>query len=174
MENFGWKGLFVTLYQRVVLSYKSTLIAIALAGGDALLSYLGNVNLPSWAHSLVGLVAAGFALYKGAESIQQSPVTLAKGFSRLSILAIMSATLLSTSAGCAWFKANAKVIGADILDCEKQEIKASIPCVSPSVAGFVNTGILDKSALEGCALANLEDVVVCAYREYVSQHSIVP
>ncbi len=31
MENFGLKGLFVTLYQRVILSWKSTLLGFGIA-----------------------------------------------------------------------------------------------------------------------------------------------
>jgi hypothetical protein len=69
MENFGFAGLAKTLWQRVVVSYKTTLLGLALVAADAALTYLGNVNLPSWAHAVVGLAASVLALYKSKAQV---------------------------------------------------------------------------------------------------------
>ncbi len=57
MENFGFSGLWSHV--------GTTVIAAALGVGDVLLSYLNVVNMPNWAHVLVGLAASLLALYRG-------------------------------------------------------------------------------------------------------------
>jgi uncharacterized membrane protein len=42
MENTGIKGLFVTLYQRVILSYKTTLFGIGVVAIGAVADYLAT------------------------------------------------------------------------------------------------------------------------------------
>lgn len=39
MENFGFKGLLQTLWQRVIVSYKSTLIGLGVAAIGTLIDY---------------------------------------------------------------------------------------------------------------------------------------
>ena len=60
MEKFGLSGLWTHL--------GSTFLAAGLAIADGLLVYLGNVQMPNWAHALVGVVALGLAAYKGSQS----------------------------------------------------------------------------------------------------------
>jgi ABC-type transport system involved in cytochrome c biogenesis permease subunit len=56
--NFGFKGLLVTLYQRVILSYKTTLIGIALAGAGAALDYFAKSpnSIVSWVAGTLGTI----------------------------------------------------------------------------------------------------------------------
>ena len=42
MENTGFKGLGITLWQRVFLSYKSTLIGIAVVAAGQVIDYYAN------------------------------------------------------------------------------------------------------------------------------------
>lgn len=65
MEKFGFSGL----WQHV----GSSVLAFALAFGDGLVSYLGVVQLPNWAHALVGVVALLLAAYKGAPKPAATP-----------------------------------------------------------------------------------------------------
>lgn len=69
MENFGFSGLLKTLWQRVFVSYKTTLIGLALVGADAVVSYLGSVSLPTWLHAVVGIAASVLALYKSQNQL---------------------------------------------------------------------------------------------------------
>lgn len=73
MENFGWSGLFKTLWQRVFVSYKTTFLGLALVGADALVTYLGAVSLPTWLHAVVGVAASILALYKSKAQVQPAP-----------------------------------------------------------------------------------------------------
>ncbi len=63
MENVGFKGLLKTLWQRVVLSYKSTLIGIGVA--VALVVAENLLHSPNKILSTIGLVVGSvLALYK--------------------------------------------------------------------------------------------------------------
>lgn len=63
MENTGLKGLAVTLWQRVVLSYKTTLLGIAVVGVGAVIDNL--VASPNHTVAIVGGVLGSiFALVK--------------------------------------------------------------------------------------------------------------
>lgn len=57
MEKFGFAGLWKHV--------GSTVIAAVLPVGDAVLTYLNVIDLPTWAHALVGVAAAVLAFYKG-------------------------------------------------------------------------------------------------------------
>lgn len=57
MEKFGFSGLWKSI--------GTSVIALALGVGDAVISYLNVVALPTWAHALVGVAAAILAFYKG-------------------------------------------------------------------------------------------------------------
>jgi hypothetical protein len=63
MENIGFKGLIVTLYQRLILSYKTTLLGILIAGlgiaADSLIA--SNNKILTAVGTVVGVV---FALLK--------------------------------------------------------------------------------------------------------------
>ena len=62
-ENTGFKGIWVTLYQRVILSYKSTLIGIGIAAASVFVDAM--VASPNKIVSIIGgVVAAVLALYK--------------------------------------------------------------------------------------------------------------
>lgn len=69
MENFGFAGLAKTIWQRVFVSYKSTLLGLALVGADAAVSYLTSVQLPTWLHAVVGVAASVLALYKSQAQV---------------------------------------------------------------------------------------------------------
>lgn len=73
MENFGWSGLFKTIWQRVFVSYKTTLLGLALVGADAAVTYLGSVQLPTWLHAVVGVAASLLALYKSQKQVVAAP-----------------------------------------------------------------------------------------------------
>lgn len=63
MENFAFSGL----WKHGGSSILSGLLLI----GDAVVSYLQVVQLPTWAHALVGIAALGLAFYKG--KVQPKP-----------------------------------------------------------------------------------------------------
>jgi hypothetical protein len=63
MENVGLKGLFVTLYQRVVRSYKTTLLGLGVLALGVIVENL--VHSPNKIIATVaGVVAAVLALVK--------------------------------------------------------------------------------------------------------------
>lgn len=63
MENTGFKGLLLTLWQRVVVSYKTTLIGIAVAAVPYVLAYF--TGSPNKVLQTIGLVLGSvFALVK--------------------------------------------------------------------------------------------------------------
>jgi uncharacterized membrane protein len=63
MENTGFKGLLVTLYQRIVLSYKTTLIGIGVAAAGAVVDYYASS--PNKVVSVIcGLVATVLVFIK--------------------------------------------------------------------------------------------------------------
>lgn len=57
MEKFGFSGLWKSI--------GSTVISAGLLLGDGLVTYFNAVELPQWAHALVGVAAAILAFYKG-------------------------------------------------------------------------------------------------------------
>lgn len=62
-ENTGFKGIWVTLYQRVILSYKTTLIGMAILAGSIVADAM--VGSPNKTISIIGgVIAAILALYK--------------------------------------------------------------------------------------------------------------
>lgn len=63
MENTGLKGLLVTLYQRVIKSYKTTLIGMAVAAGAVIVENM--VHSPNKTLAIVGgVIGAILALIK--------------------------------------------------------------------------------------------------------------
>lgn len=60
-------AILVSLYHRVILAYKSTLLGIALVAADAIVSQLQGASLPGWAHAVVGIVASILVLLKKKE-----------------------------------------------------------------------------------------------------------
>ena len=63
VQNTGWNGLWTTLYQRVILSYKSTLLGMAVLAASIVTDQL--VQSPNKAIAVVGsVIAALLALYK--------------------------------------------------------------------------------------------------------------
>lgn len=74
MENTGFKGLLVTLYQRVILSYKSTLIGIAILAGTVIAENL--VNSPNKILTTIGaILAAVLAMVKSPTLQDPKPPT---------------------------------------------------------------------------------------------------
>lgn len=71
MENTGFMGLLVTLYQRVILSYKSTLLGIAVVAGSVVADAL--VASPNKLLSVLGAVV-GAALVLIKERVKVPPV----------------------------------------------------------------------------------------------------
>lgn len=98
MENTGFKGLLRTLYQRVILSYKTTLIGLGIAAADVVIEYTQAADLPTWAHTLIGLVAAAFVLVKAKHPTLPPPPNVGAGAVALVLVGSM---LLS---GCAFFR----------------------------------------------------------------------
>lgn len=63
MENTGLKGLFVTLYQRVILSYKTTLFGLAVIAAGVVIDNL--VHSPNRTVAVVGgVLGSVFSLVK--------------------------------------------------------------------------------------------------------------
>lgn len=76
MENFGWKGLGISLYQRLFISNHTTIGAAALEVGMALLSYLGGINLPPTVQGAVHIASTLLALYKSEKQLGASTSAL--------------------------------------------------------------------------------------------------
>lgn len=67
------KKIGLELWTRVVKAYASTLIGVALVAADVIVTNLQSATLPSWAHAVVGIVAAILALYKGKQPTPALP-----------------------------------------------------------------------------------------------------
>lgn len=66
MENTGLKGLFVTLYQRVIVSYKTTFLGFAVIAASAVAENF--VHSPNKTLGTIGLVLGSvLALVKEAK-----------------------------------------------------------------------------------------------------------
>jgi hypothetical protein len=72
VENTGFKGLLVTLFQRVVLSYKSTLIGIGVAGVGAVVDYYAN-SPNKMVTMICGIVGGALALIKEQGIVKVPP-----------------------------------------------------------------------------------------------------
>lgn len=135
MENFGFKGLLVTLYQRVILSYKTTLIGLGFVSVDATLSYLQAVNFPNWAHYVVGVVSGMFALIKEQSGVPPLVPAAPKGFARIGALAALSGVMLAlTGATCQ------KPIVVDVLHCGEDAIVKRIPDLTLQIVSILRAG----------------------------------
>lgn len=66
--------LLSSLYTSVFVAYKSTILGLALVGADAIISTLQAATLPTWAHTVVGIVASLLVLYKGSTKPVVQPV----------------------------------------------------------------------------------------------------
>lgn len=155
MENFGLKGLGATLWQRVVLSYKTTLIALLIIAADAAVSYLNTVQLPTWAHSLVGVAASILLLVKERNTKVLPAPTPPAGFAGLRLLVVLAAVLSVLSlSGCAFFRP----VQPKLVAC------AMNPAISlaPKVAAALASGPEWQGKLEALAVAAGVEVVVCA------------
>lgn len=137
MENFGFKGLLVTLYQRVFLSYKTTFYGIGFIAIDVLISYLMAAPLPSWIHYAVGLAATVFALIKEQARIPPLVPAAPKGFARIGTLAALSGALLAlTGATCQ--KPSPVVV--DVLHCGENAIVKRIPDLTLQIVSILRAG----------------------------------
>lgn len=61
------KAIGTALYERVILAYKSSLVAFALVVADVVISTLQTEPLPNWLHVTVGVAAFALASYKKAQ-----------------------------------------------------------------------------------------------------------
>lgn len=66
-----FKSILISLWDRVFVAYKSTLIGVALVAATVVIDSLQAAPLPSWAKAIVGVVAAILALYKGKAQAPQ-------------------------------------------------------------------------------------------------------
>jgi hypothetical protein len=164
MENFGFSGLAKTLYQRVILSYRTTLIGLAFVAGDALLSYLTSVNLPSAVHYGVGILAAGFALVKEQSAIP--PLASPKGSARLGATAALAALL-----GCASLTACKTLppVVTDVLQCGEQAIVAQIPSLTGQIVAILRAGATGWQSLLLSLISAAGDAGRCAWAVVYAQ-----
>lgn len=58
-------GLGSALRERVLKAYKSTLIGLALAVADVVITQLDLAALPTWAHAIVGVASSVLLFYRG-------------------------------------------------------------------------------------------------------------
>lgn len=68
-----FKMLGTALWTRVILSYRTTLLGLALAAVDVIIAQLDAAPIPPWAHALVGLCAMALALYRGKAKLPGLP-----------------------------------------------------------------------------------------------------
>lgn len=66
------KSIGLSLWTRVVVAYRSTLLGMALVAADVIVTQLQVATLPTWAHALVGIAASVLALYRGS-SVPPAP-----------------------------------------------------------------------------------------------------
>jgi hypothetical protein len=114
VENTGLKGLLVTIYQRVILSYKTTLIAILIATADATLAYLSEAPLPDWVHTVVGIAVAILALLK-----EKKPAKAVPPLAPVAVLLLGCTFLLGSCA-------HVRHATADLLDCAAVEVTKAL------------------------------------------------
>jgi hypothetical protein len=135
MENFGFSGLARTLYQRVLLSYRTTFIGIAIAAGDATLEYLKVVELPQWAHLLVGLLASAFLLVK-----EQNKGDLPAGAKQL-LLVVLVPVSLSASSCAHWNPTPGQ--DAQLINCASQGVLTAAVELIPKVFAALSGSHVD-------------------------------
>lgn len=135
MENFGFKGLLVTLYQRVFLSYRTTFAGLGFIAIDVLISYLLAAPLPSWVHYAVGLAATVFALIKEQSRIPPLVPSAPKGFARIGTLAALSGVLLALAGATCQ-----KPIVVDVLHCGENAIVKRIPDLTLQIVSILRAG----------------------------------
>jgi len=70
-ENTGFKGLLASLFQRVILSYKTTLIGIAIEAVSVVADNF--VNSPNKILTIVGSVIAAALVFIKEKSIAKAP-----------------------------------------------------------------------------------------------------
>lgn len=153
-HEFGWKELLSTLYHRVILSYRSTLVGIAIALCDAALSYSQSVQLPSWAHTLVGILAAAFVLLK-EKAGSRSPA----GFVPLLALVAFS------SSSCAVLKP----AGQAALNCAETAAIQAAKDVGPAVLDALSGATDGWQAVLDRLRVSAGGAVVCALQAFIDQ-----
>jgi hypothetical protein len=96
------KAFFVALYQRLWLSYKSTLLGILVAALVEIVGYFaaGNANTPPWVHILAGCLSAPLLAWK-EQAVKDGTI-------KLLVLAIFCLNLTS----CAFFQRAAPAVEA--------------------------------------------------------------
>ena len=151
MENYGFKGLLVTLWQRVILSYKSTLVGIGIALADATIQYLTAAPIPTWAHTLVGLAAAALVLVK------EPPKTPPSSAAAALVLVCVGSLGLS---GCQYFKPQVK---ADLLSCAAVTLQTEVANALPDVVAALQGDAVDWQARLDVLIAKGGQGVICAF-----------
>lgn len=162
------KAAWQSFYGSFFLSIESTLVGIALGFGDWLFAYLGTIQLPTWAHVLVGVASYAFIAYKqdrakkamiasGAVAISAAP----RGFGRIGLLVALAVAL----GACAWFTRNAPTI-QDVAAVELAKCgPGALVAYTDSKACFA------RPSFETCMGAITVDlrVVQCAVDTYISE-----
>lgn len=143
------KSLGVALYERVILSYKSTLLGIALAGAteavNVFTTYLGARPQP-WAHLAASLLVLGFSALKSKAVASGITVPPAAGFARIRLLLVMVLFLGALVASVARADEPARTFGG----CNKVGTFCYGPTVSISVVGMdVKTGKFTAGVIPG-------------------------
>lgn len=136
------KAMWKSFYGSFFLSIESTLVGIALGFGDWLFSYLGTIQLPTWAHVLVGIASLAFVAYKQDRAKKAvlvpaapAPVEPPRGFARIGALAALSGVMLAlTGATCQ------KPIVVDVLHCGENAIVKRVPDLTSQIVAILRAG----------------------------------
>lgn len=99
------KTVATAVYERVILAWKSTLLAFVVAIVDVVIDSLQTQHLPMWAHIIVGAIAVGLMAYKKEHPAAPAiaiPITKSGG-PTLGGAAVLASVLFLAS-GCATFR----------------------------------------------------------------------
>lgn len=151
MENTGLKGILVTLWQRVILSYETTLIGVGLEIAAKALDVLGGMQLPNWLSTIVHIAAGVLALYK-----QTNP-------RRSGAAGAVTLLLVSAALGLQACKHVPQPV-IDVVNCSEAKGRQQWPGVLAEVTRILEADAVDPTAWQ----AELQNVVATAGRDLVA------
>ncbi len=181
--------MFKTLFDRIFVSYKSTLLGLAAALVVEVVSYFasgtGPAGAPPWVHIIAGLILAPLLAWKDQEQKKGDIIEIKpppRGFVSVRALVqlLIGALLLSGMASCAFIhKEFGASIGQDELDCAEASLHEVADKFVPQLAVLFATAASEGLAaalaqLEADAVSDLgpaaRDGLTCAAKAIVADY----
>lgn len=162
------KTFLVELWQRVILSYKSTILGILVLLAGEVFNYLNGLPNP-FVHTVVGLSSAMFVLWKD-KGVQEGAIKVVPkdGRARYALLPVL---FVLTLGACALLHN----VGHDAKQCASKATIAIDPATAQAAIGeALHSDWADaKSTLLGMASAWGWDFVTCLVADLESQYAAV-